>query len=72
MGLRLAEGVDLEALSNRFGLAADRLCDRAKLHFYVDQGLLWSEGESIGVTNAGMLLLDALLGELVPASLVTA
>ena len=32
----------------------------------------WSEGARIGVAEAGMPLLDALLGELVPAALVAA
>jgi len=72
MGLRLAEGVDLTELASRFGLPVTELCDPAKARFYTDQGLLWREGERIGVTDAGMVLLDALLGELVPASLVAA
>ena len=72
MGLRLAEGVDLGALSHRFGLTAEQLCDSAKLGFYAKQGLTWQAGSRIGVTEAGMPLLDALLGELVPAELVEA
>jgi len=72
MGLRLAEGLDLAALSARFGLAPAGLCDPSKLAFYELQGLTWRRGDRIGVTGAGMPLLDALLGELVPASLVTA
>ena len=70
MGLRLREGVDLAALAARFGLAADSLCDPAKLTFYSNLGLAWSEGTRIGVTGQGMPLLDAMLGELVPAELV--
>ena len=70
MGLRLDEGVDLAALAARFGLAEAALCDRRKLDFYCAQGLVWREGSRIGVTGAGMALLDALLGELVPAELV--
>lgn len=72
MGLRLAEGVDLGALSARFGIAADALCDPAKLAFYAAQGLCWQRGARIGVSEAGMPLLDALLGELIQASLVSA
>lgn len=72
MGLRLAEGVDLAAMGARFGLASATLCDPAKLAFYCRQGLTWQQGSRIGVTPAGMVLLDALLGELVPAALVTA
>jgi coproporphyrinogen III oxidase-like Fe-S oxidoreductase len=72
MGLRLAEGVDLGALAARFGLGTTALCDPAKLAFYATQGLTWKNADRIGVTPAGMPLLDALLGELVPAGLVAA
>jgi oxygen-independent coproporphyrinogen-3 oxidase len=72
MGLRLAEGVDLAAMGHRFDLAIEELCDQAKLAFYGRQGLVWQDGERIGVTPQGMPVLDALLGELVPAALVTA
>ncbi|MDE8651937.1 radical SAM family heme chaperone HemW [Novosphingobium album (ex Liu et al. 2023)] len=71
MGLRLGEGVDLAAMAARFGLAEAELCDPAKRDFYRRQGLVWRQGERIGVTEAGMPLLDALLGELVPAALVS-
>jgi putative oxygen-independent coproporphyrinogen III oxidase len=70
MGLRLAEGVDLADLSVRFGLAEAALCDPAKLAFYQQQGLVRQTGSHITVTDAGMPLLDGLLGELVPAELV--
>jgi oxygen-independent coproporphyrinogen-3 oxidase len=72
MGLRLREGVDLAALAARFGLAPAELCRTDKLAFYAAQGLCWQHGGYIGVTPAGMPLLDALLGELVPAELVAA
>ncbi len=72
MGLRLAEGLDLAALSARFGLAQHELCDAAKLAFYETQGLAWRRGSRIGVTGLGMPLLDALLSELVPDALVSA
>lgn len=72
MGLRLAEGLDLAALSQRFGIQADALVDPAKLALYESLGLAWREGARIGVTPHGMPLLDALLGELVPAALVAA
>ncbi len=70
MGLRLAEGLDLAGLAQRFGLPPEQLCEPAKLAFYVGEGLVWREGERIGVTGAGMVVLDALLAELVPAALV--
>ena len=72
MGLRLAEGVDLGAVASRFSMQAEALCDPAKLAFYQAQGLVRSVDSRVIVTNAGMPLLDALLGELIPAELVAA
>lgn len=72
MGLRLAEGIDLAALADRFGLSEDALCDPEKLSFYVARGLAWRKSSRIGISGEGMVLLDALLGELVPAALVAA
>ena len=72
MGLRLREGIDLAELSLRFGLPTSALIDRQRCEFYRQQGLVRFEGERIGVTEAGMPLLDALLGELVPVGLVEA
>jgi oxygen-independent coproporphyrinogen-3 oxidase len=72
MGLRLAEGLDLAALSQQFGIEADALVDPAKFALYESLGLARREGARIGVTPHGMPLLDALLGELVPAALVAA
>jgi oxygen-independent coproporphyrinogen-3 oxidase len=72
MGLRLTEGIDLAALSTRFGLTQDALCNSAKLSFYQGQGLTWQRGSRIGVTERGMPLLDGLLAELVPTALVEA
>lgn len=70
MGLRLREGVDLAAMAARFGMAEDQLCDPAKTRFYEGQGLVWRDGARVGVTETGMVLLDGLLSELVPAQLV--
>ena len=72
MGLRLREGIDLAAMSARFGLAETALLVPAKAELYQQQGLVWQNGVKAGVTEAGMPLLDALLGELVPAELVDA
>jgi oxygen-independent coproporphyrinogen-3 oxidase len=69
MGLRLAEGIDLAALSARFGIAS--LVDTARLAFYEKQGLVRCDGSRIIVTDAGMPLLDALLGELVADELIS-
>ncbi|MBX7481288.1 radical SAM family heme chaperone HemW [Qipengyuania qiaonensis] len=71
MGLRLAEGVDLGAFAQRFDVMPSSLVDDAKLALYRDLGLVWTGAERIGVTPQGMPLLDALLGELVQADLVT-
>lgn len=70
MGLRLTEGLDMGALSARFSLAQEALCDFDKLGFYKGKGLTWQSGNRIGVTEAGMPLLDGLLAELVPQGLV--
>ncbi len=70
MGLRLAEGVDLDALAARFEMDGDALIEPSKLDLYRSLGLVRVEGGRIGVTPQGMPLLDALLGELVPADLV--
>lgn len=70
MGLRLAEGIDLRELEIRFDVSQHDLVDGAKTELYRDLGLIWSDDERIGVTNAGMPLLDALLGELIPGELV--
>ena len=71
MGLRLAEGIDLEALARRFDVTPASLVDDAKLALYRDLGLVSQKAGHIGVTPQGMPLLDALLGELVQADLVT-
>lgn len=72
MGLRLREGIDLSAKARRFALAEADLLNPAKVALFEEQGLVWRNGELLGVTEAGMPLLDALLGELVPAELVEA
>ncbi|MEP2234880.1 MAG: radical SAM family heme chaperone HemW [Alteripontixanthobacter sp.] len=70
MGLRLAEGIAPGDLAERFAISPGQLIDAERLALYRDLGLAWSSGERIGVTPAGMPLLDALLAELVPAELV--
>ena len=72
MGLRLAEGIDLAALSR-----ALRPCRRCAVRsgqagvLHRTRAVL-AAGGRIGVTGEGMVLLDALLAELVPAGLVSA
>ncbi|MBS0255121.1 MAG: coproporphyrinogen III oxidase [Proteobacteria bacterium] len=70
MGLRLAEGVDMAALSARFGLDQAELIDPARAEFHAANGLVWRQGARLGLTDAGMPLLDALLAELVAPGLV--
>lgn len=72
MGLRLAEGISLPELSERFALSFDNLIDQNRLSMLRDLGFIWETNERLGVTARGMPVLDALLGELVNADLVTA
>ncbi len=72
MGLRLVEGIDPEAIAVRFGLPIDDLLDAERVALYRANGLLWQRDRRLGVTAAGMPLLDALLGEIVAAELVRA
>lgn len=72
MGLRLAEGVDLAQLSRRFSIPVAELIDNQRMAFHASLGLVRHEGDRLVVTDAGMPLLDALLGELVAGSLVAA
>ena len=72
MGLRLAEGVDLAAMAQRFGLAEAALVDAERVEFYRRLGMVMRVGSRLIVTPQGMPLLDALLGELVASELVLA
>jgi len=72
MGLRLAEGVDLAALAQRFGTMPDALIDAGRADFYADLGFVTRAGDHLTITPQGMPLLDALLGELVSADLCAA
>ncbi|OJS17908.1 coproporphyrinogen III oxidase [Escherichia coli] len=65
MGLRLAEGVDVALLAERFGMARKELINAIKLALYEEQGLVRAHGSRLAVTDAGMGLLDALLPELI-------
>ncbi len=49
MGLRLAEGVDLERLGSRLGIDPEALINRKKLLHYASLGLTWIDGPRIGV-----------------------
>lgn len=69
MGLRLAEGLDVAALSARLGLAQDDLIDADKLALFIRQGLMWQDGPRVGASEAGMLVLNALIAEVTPDGL---
>jgi oxygen-independent coproporphyrinogen-3 oxidase len=72
MGLRLVEGVDLGALSSRFGLPRAGLIDERALARLADLGMMWASGTRIGVLPEGRGVLDALLAEVVADTLVAA
>lgn len=72
MGLRLREGINPTALARRFGFAPADLIEPDKAEFYLRQHLLWRDAGRLGVTEAGMPLLDGLLSELVCGELVAA
>jgi putative oxygen-independent coproporphyrinogen III oxidase len=61
MGLRLAEGIDPEAIAERFGLSA--VVDEDRVEKLVRSGHLQREGSRIRLTARGRLLLDYILGE---------
>ncbi|WP_298812767.1 radical SAM family heme chaperone HemW [uncultured Sphingomonas sp.] len=65
MGLRLAEGVDLSRITRRTGLTTDELIDRRAVAQLPE--LIHLDGDHLTVTDAGMLLLDAILPRVVRA-----
>ena len=62
MGLRLREGVDAQAIADRFGLPA--VVDWNRVERLVLSGYLTREGTRIGLTAKGRLLLDHILGDI--------
>jgi oxygen-independent coproporphyrinogen-3 oxidase len=67
MGLRLDEGIDLARIATESGLAIDSLVDARAVSRLSDHGLLEREGDHLRVLEPGMLLLDAILGDIVIA-----
>ncbi len=65
MGLRLAEGVDLERVAAQSGVDADRLIDAKAVGRLAELGLVERSDMHITVTEQGMPLLDAILAEVV-------
>ena len=62
MGLRLAEGIDPARLARRTGV--ERLVNEAAVDRLVAHGLMERNGARIATTEAGRLLLDAILAEI--------
>jgi oxygen-independent coproporphyrinogen-3 oxidase len=61
MGLRLAEGIDLAALEERF---ARPIVDKLAVDRLVGHGLLVRDGARLATSEAGRLLLDSILAEI--------
>ena len=65
MGLRLAEGVDLDRIARLSGLPVDMLVDRHAVTRIAGHGMIRQDGQRLRIDPAGMLLLDAILPEIV-------
>ena len=65
MGLRLDEGIDLARIAAMSGIAVDALVDGGAVRRLAQQGLITRDADRLRVTEAGMLLLDAILAEVV-------
>jgi coproporphyrinogen III oxidase-like Fe-S oxidoreductase len=66
MGLRLAEGIDADAIAARFGL--ESIVDWRKVDGLAASGHLTRERSRIALTRKGRLLLDHILGEIALAT----
>jgi oxygen-independent coproporphyrinogen-3 oxidase len=62
MGLRLSEGIDADAIADRFGF--ETIVDWSKVERLVASGHLRRDGPRIAPTLAGRLLLDHILAEI--------
>ena len=70
MGLRLSEGVDADAIAERFGV--DSLVDWHRVERLVGSGHLVRDGGRIKLTQRGRLLVDHILGEIAGTELISA
>jgi oxygen-independent coproporphyrinogen-3 oxidase len=62
MGLRLREGVDADAIADRYGLP--EIVDWGRVERLVASGHMRRDGKRIALTARGRLLLDHILGEI--------
>lgn len=67
MGLRLAEGIDLDDIAARTGVGVASLVDRVAAERLAALGLLRHDGARLIVTESGAPLLDAIIAQLVIA-----
>ncbi|MBA4748518.1 MAG: coproporphyrinogen III oxidase [Sphingopyxis sp.] len=65
MGLRLTEGVVLAQVEAKSGLARGDFLDTGAVARLAAQGLVMLDGDRLAVTDAGILLLDSVLGAVV-------
>lgn len=65
MGLRLAEGIDLDRIATLGGQPINQLADGPAIERLAAQGLLERTGTRLRATDAGMPVLNAILGDIV-------
>ncbi|HEY0316023.1 MAG TPA: radical SAM family heme chaperone HemW [Sphingomonas sp.] len=65
MGLRLDEGIDLTGIAADTGLPIETIVDQRAIDRLAVHGLLTRAGDHLTVHEAGMLLLDGILAEIV-------
>ncbi|NIJ35805.1 oxygen-independent coproporphyrinogen-3 oxidase [Sphingopyxis panaciterrae] len=65
MGLRLTEGIDLARIEARSGLPRDAFLDAETAARLARQGLMRQVGDTLAVSDDGILLLDSILSEVV-------
>jgi oxygen-independent coproporphyrinogen-3 oxidase len=65
MGLRLAEGIDLDRIATLGERPIDDLADGPAIERLAAQGLLKQDGTRLCATDAGMPVLNAILGDIV-------
>ena len=68
-GLRLAEGLDIDRLQQRCGIALERLLDTIRLEQCVTGGLLEQRGRQLVATEQGLPRLNAMLAALLAPDL---